>query len=541
ATIALQEQLARKDLLTLKELNYIDFSFGILKGKNNYLCPKRLNEQGLINMTRDKRFVKWAENTETGDKDDAPFVPDFWQDISGDSNDCASNECPFYEKCFYYKAYRRLYSADIIVANHYMLVYDFLAGSSLIPHHDILVVDEAHHIDDIISKVAGVTLTYNRVKWLLNRLKGLKIEVNQLYTDIETFFKVDLKMFKNDSNTISPIPDYLIERLKKLKSTLSFHNLKGMLEEKYDVSDNIEEKDRITTTIKNCLTLENDINIFTNDAKSDLVFYVQRNNNLIEFNCRLIDTQALFNNLIGCYKSVIMTSATLTTARSFSFFKDRLGLNDFEELILDSPFDYKGQSAIYIAKNLPPPKKEDDFLEGTVSIIENLINASKGRALVLFTSYRHLNYVAQRIDISYPLALQGDMPNAKLLKWFTETPESVLLATQSFWQGVDVKGDKLSLLIIAKIPFTSPGDPVYEARCKRLENRWFYELALPSAILNIRQGFGRLIRSASDRGVVAILDSRIESSNYGQDIISSLPQMNRLESIEEVEAFFRHS
>lgn len=537
ATIALQEQLARKDLAQLKAMDYKDFRFGILKGKNNYLCPKRFHEYGSIRVN-DKSFYKWVQETESGDKDDMPTIPDFWQEISGDSKDCAGRDCPFYERCFFYKVYKRLYDVDIIVTNHYMLVYDFITGGSLIPNRDVLIIDEAHHIDSVISKVAGITISHSRIKWLLNRLKGLKIVVDLLYTELDECFRVEKSFFNKDINIVTPPPETIIQRLRKFYSKMSLDIVKETLEKEKDFAVDAELKDRIKTTINCCVNLDNDIKVFLKGIESQMVYYVQKEKNHIEFQSRLIETQEIFNHMIDAFKSVIMTSATITTRGNFDFFKARLGLNDFGELILDSPFDYKSQSAMYVARDLPPPTNEEIFLSSIVKIIEDLIEASRGRALVLFTSYRHLNYVAENIKINYPLALQGEMPNAKLLKWFTDTPGSVLLATQTFWHGVDVKGEKLSLLIIAKIPFISPGDPVYDARCKKLEDRWFYELALPTAILNIRQGFGRLIRSINDKGVVAILDSRLEHSNYGRDIISSLPVMNRLTSLEEVKRFF---
>jgi ATP-dependent DNA helicase DinG len=195
---------------------------------------------------------------------------------------------------------------------------------------------------------------------------------------------------------------------------------------------------------------------------------------------------------------------------------------------------------LYIEKNLPPPARDDSeaaWKEG-LPVIEGLIRASEGRALVLFTSYRHLNYVKNNIGIGYPFKSQGDEPPAKLIEWFRKTPRAVLLATATFWQGIDVKGEKLSLVIIMKMPFGSPGEPVYDERCRRLGNRWFSDLALPSAILTLRQGFGRLIRGTEDYGVVAILDPRLLGSSYGGTIISSLPEMTIVHNIEDVERFF---
>ncbi|MEK7308726.1 MAG: helicase C-terminal domain-containing protein, partial [Nitrospirota bacterium] len=198
------------------------------------------------------------------------------------------------------------------------------------------------------------------------------------------------------------------------------------------------------------------------------------------------------------------------------------------------------QALLFLDKELPPPLKgnNDDFQQKSLEKIEGLIAASKGRALVLFTSYNHLRYAVENINITYPSKSQGDMPPSRLIQWFKKTDNAVLLATATFWQGIDIKGEKLSLVIIVKMPFGSPGDPVYDERCRRLGERWFNDLALPSAILMLRQGFGRLIRSVDDYGVVAVLDTRLVTSSYGKTIISSLPEMDVVHSIEDVKRFF---
>jgi len=248
--------------------------------------------------------------------------------------------------------------------------------------------------------------------------------------------------------------------------------------------------------------------------------------------------------MLNGYESVVMTSATLTTAGEFNYIKERLGISDlengFDEMVIGSPFNYKTQALLYLDKQLPTPDRENSqlFQMESLRVIEKLINASKGRALVLFTSYSHLRFVSDNIKTEYPFKSQGDMPPARLIDWFKATPDSVLLATATFWQGIDIKGEDLSLVVIVKMPFGSPGDPVYDERCKRLGPRWFNDLALPSAILQLRQGFGRLIRSSDERGVVAILDGRLVRSSYGRSIISSLPEMDVVHDIEDVRRFF---
>ncbi len=549
ASIALQDQLVNKDLVFLQKSRLFGtqkFSFAILKGKNNYLCLKR--EREFVELGESyKRFSEWVSRTKTGDKDELTFIPDFWSRVCGDSDDCNANQCPFYSKCFYYVHFRSLYKKDIIVVNHHLLIYDLLSDFSLLPSHKQLIIDEAHQLEDVISHVFGGVLNHSRVVWLLYRLRGLKIAVDHLFEPVDSFFK------RRDAalQTIHPIPDEIIEGLKNLKGMLTLDKIVRRLDT-YSVPVSEDEvKDRITTTINYVNSLVSVINDFIDRADSEKVYYMTANRKSLELKSSLVESQKPFNDLISAYNSVIMTSATLTAGGDFGFINNRLGITNpqssivnqklsFKEMVIGSPFDYQRQSLLYIDKELPSPVKENNevFQQKGLKTVEGLVNASNGRALVLFTSYKHLNFVAEHISIDYPYKCQGDMPPARLIEWFKKTHHSVLLATTTFWQGIDIKGEDLSLVIIVKMPFGSPGDPVYDERCRRLGERWFADLALPSAILLLRQGFGRLIRGVDEYGVVAILDTRLVTSSYGGTIIASLPEMNVVHNIEDVKSFF---
>lgn len=538
ATITLQEQLTKKDLQFLRGLGLVSFDFALLKGKNNYLCWKRFNEFGNLHHQKGD-FRDWLNSTKTGDRDELAYIPEFWSQVAGDSIDCAGKRCPYYNRCFYYLHYRTLQSADIVVVNHYLLAFDLLSEGSILPHHEVLVVDEAHQIDDALSTSVGLSITPFRIKWLLNRLRSLKFAVDEPYEAVDRLFEAKT-LFGENLNCLCPVPEEVIVRLRNFSKLLSLTMVIKRLKKQLDNTPEEDTAlyDKLSTTLRYCEALHSDINSFLDQKSNDMVYFIQRGKQGFEFQSRLIDTAHVFNRLIDLYSSTVMTSATLKTSKGFDYIRQRLGITDFDELTVDSPFDYQRQSALFIDSTVSTPDRDAEFLRDATERIERLIRASKGRALVLFTSYRHLNYVAERLSLPYPTASQGDEPNSKLLEWFKTTPNSVLLATQSFWQGIDVKGDKLSLLIIVKIPFRPPGDPVYDARCSRLKDRWFEDLALPSAILLIRQAFGRLIRSASDRGVVAILDSRVNNSSYGKQILNSLPKMTVLKDIDEVERFF---
>ena len=535
SSLALQDQLVKKDLVFLLKVLPRQFSFGVLKGKNNYLCLKREREFTGSDKSYLK-FQKWLSNTKTGEKSELSFIPEFWSKVSGDPQDCNGRMCPNYDNCFYSRHYRSLFKKDILVINHHLLIYDLLSDFNILPFHENLIIDEAADIENVISSVLGSRLSHSRVTWLLYRLRGLKITVNLLLSRVELFFK------KMNAVTAPPcpIPDSVPEELKELKKVLGLSGIVAVLTKYSRSTSDSELSDRIETTINYVHTLAVDIDDFIEQDDPNRVYYLAKNNGNLELKSSLVESQDAFKGLTVNYKSTIMTSATLTSGENFNFLKKRLGIDNFEEKIIGSPFDYKKQLLLYIDQSLPEPVKTNErvFQEESLHAIEDLIKFSRGRALVLFTSYQHLNFVANNTTISYPFRSQGGMPPAKLIQWFKDTPNSVLLATVTFWQGIDIKGDDLSLVIIVKLPFSSPGDPVYRERCKKLKNRWFQDLALPSAILMLRQGFGRLIRGRNEYGVVAMLDTRISKSSYGSTIISSLPKTNITHCIEDVQSFF---
>ncbi len=550
ASLALQDQLVNKDLVFLRDALPVKFSFGLLKGKNNYLCLKREREFAELSESY-RKFREWLSATETGDRDELDFIPDFWSRVCGDSDDCNSSHCPFYTDCFYYRHFRSIRNKDILVVNHHLLIYDLLSGFNLLPFHDKLIIDEAHQVENVISQVSGSTLNGARIQWLLYRLKGLKIAVDQLFEPVGSLFSTPLNFLLNGDpgkggSAVSPIPDSITEGLEDLKDRLALDKVVHRLVSSRETASDDELRDRIDTTISNIGALASVISDFIDQADLSKVYYLVRNKNVLELKSNLVECQKTFGLLVSGYESIVMTSATLTTGIDFSFIKARLGIAGageeagFEEKVIGSPFDYRRQALLYLERELSPADNEntDVFFREGLARIEGLINASRGRALVLFTSYRHLNFVHDNIAVDFPLKAQGDMPPARLIEWFRNTPQSVLLATATFWQGIDVKGDKLSLVIIARIPFGSPGDPLYEERCRRLGNRWFSDLALPSAILLLRQGVGRLIRGARDFGVVAVLDARAVASSYARSIVASLPAMDISHSIEDVKRFF---
>ncbi|MEK7308261.1 MAG: DEAD/DEAH box helicase, partial [Nitrospirota bacterium] len=368
ATIALQDQLANKDLVFLQEVLPQKFSFAILKGKNNYLCLKREREFAPLLSGEYKSFIKWVQETETGDKDELDFIPDFWSKVCGDSDDCNIRKCPFYAGCFYYIHYRQLHKMDILIVNHHLLLYDLLSELSLLPFHKQLIIDEAHKGEDVISHVFGSALSYSSLMWLLYRLRGLKIAVDHLFEPVENFFKerffppcfpakARMGVRMANTQTVSPIPEDVIENLKNLKSQLLFDKVIHRLDGQRESADDKQIEDRITTTINYINSLGGVIGDFIEHADKDKVYYMASNKKGIELRSNLIEVQMPFNGLCDGYESVIMTSATLAAGGNFGFIKERLGTADFKEIVVGSPFDYKKQALLFLDKELPPPLK----------------------------------------------------------------------------------------------------------------------------------------------------------------------------------------
>ncbi len=420
SSLALQDQLVKKDLVFLRKALPEKFSFGILKGKNNYVCLKREREYGGSGKFY-IRFRKWLSETETGEKSDIPFTPKFWPEVCGDSQDCGGRNCPFFGRCFYYRHYRRLHAKDILVVNHHLLVYDLLSEFSLLPFHKQLIIDEAPDIEDVISTVLGSTLNYSRTAWLLYRLRGLKVVIDHLFPKVETFFK------KSDVPPwpVCPVPTDLREKLRLLREELALTKTVESLEKRRNAESDEELKDKITTTIGYMQSFAADMDDFIAQGNGDKVYYAENSNGGMELKSSLVESGSAFENLTRIYDSVIMTSATLTSGDNFSFLKNRLHIEDFGEKVIGSPFDYRTQSLLYINRDLPKPDNENSgpFQKESLKVIEKLIEASRGRALVLFTSYRNLGFVAENVKISYPFKKQGDMPPAKLIEWFKDTQD----------------------------------------------------------------------------------------------------------------------
>ncbi|MBY0356834.1 MAG: hypothetical protein K2W82_02435 [Candidatus Obscuribacterales bacterium] len=554
ATIALQEQYIHKDIPCLQSILPFEIKAALVKGRRNYIGLRRYEEHKL-EAEIDSRIINWLNDSETGDRSELDFLPvgELWSEISSDADDCLRNKCSSFNKCFYFKARKEAEQADILVVNHALLLIDAASGGNILPPYEILIIDEAHQLPDIATNSFSVGLSPRGIQMLASRankqvtppsylIHNMEEAANELFSRLQETMPLGKTRLRKAPECSSE----LLQSLIILRDWLTSQEFETVL----DVDN---KRDKLKLKAKalaatagayiQCLDL-----LEVQDP--DWVFWFEkpdRTGKKIEITAAPLAVNTLLEDHIFNKESLDTTvwmSATLATSGEdpFAYYKQQVGAphNIIQEKI-SSPFDYKNQSVLYLPDNLPEPNTPG-FASAACNEIEHLLHLSNGRAFVLFTSYAAMNnayiYLADRLP--FASKRQGEMPRQKLIEWFKETPNSVLFATSSFWEGVSVDGDQLSCVIIDRIPFQTPDDPVYEARCELVKAdagaSWFTSLALPHAIMRLKQGVGRLIRTKSDRGIVAILDPRMTKKYYGRAIISCLPPMTLVKSLKNIES-----
>ena len=574
-TKALQNQLYVKDLPFLRKVLDMDFSFALCLGADNYACLRKFHKNTAPDLfvSKDKKkqveyIRRWIKETETGVNIDMEILPDraVWKYFSRDPDLCIGKKCKWWDGCFYRQARIAQSKSEVLITNHALLFTDVMSGSKVLPEFNAIVIDEAHTIEDIatnhfgheISKV-GLNLLLDQTLALVKsfKLDDLEIGVDQL-SDIELLIneiKLKPNLFTRAGQLFSEheglmkfdIHDFikdlgLIDQLVELSGILSI------------VSSNIkdpEKNEEMKSYAGRCDNLAGSIDFIFNGNRYDYAYWlnVKRMKKDINysFHAAPIDVSSHMKEFFfEKISPIVLTSATLTTAKgSFSFIKKRLGLIEPLELVLDSPFDYKNNVLVYTPESKADPAYNAASYKAHLK--KNIIEIYKtlgGRIFCLFTSYEMLNYISglimkERADIN--LLRQGDMPRYVLLDLFKRNPTTMLMGTTTFWQGVDVPGDALECVIITKFPFAVPTDPVNAARIEAIRDEGSYpftEYQLPQAVIMFKQGFGRLIRTKTDRGVVAILDPRIKTRPYGKVFLDSLPDCNQTKTIEDIKTFF---
>lgn len=599
ATKALQEQLYAKDIPLMQEAFAkigIKFEAALMKGRGNYVSLRRYKENMKVldpnDMWTHNRVSSWLNNTKTGDMDELDFVlgGNYRSSIQSTSDDCEGKECPFYNDCKFHNAKKKANNANIIIANHDLVAVDLMLkntiGFGTLPAYDGLILDEAHHFEDVISKYLGFKLSkfvFRNLNGLIGRYFKLEKEYFETEEGMDTKAKLELlmkQMVKQSSkffDNFYPDDDKDVTRLKPrhitTKVIIGNKKLTVLMDKIVNIlSDAVITSEKSETVLENISKRLSDIYEKLNKVMDmdnlyeEWVYWTTTNNNddvIVESapisvapylkqwlydrdDLETIKRREKANDTV-LLKTVIMTSATVTTNGSFVFIKDRLGVEEAEEIVVDSVFDYPHQALTYIPKNIVEPVGGRDsaqtFTRLMAQNVIEILNITKGRAFVLFTSYSEMErvYNMTKNSINHTVLKQGEYSKSLLIDKFKQDVNSVLFATSSFWEGVDIQGEALSCVIIDKIPFPVPSEPLIEARIEAIKRNggdWFNNFYIPIAIIALKQGYGRLIRTVEDLGMVAIMDKRIVTKNYGGKFLRSLPDSLKTRKIEKVELFF---
>jgi ATP-dependent DNA helicase DinG len=552
----LQDQIFRKDLPFLKDDAGLSVSACLMKGRDNYLCRYRFaafEREPLIEVKDERRLIPalslWSRTTASGDRAEVGELPDdlrLWRDINARADTCTGSKCPEYEMCWLTRVKRQAQQSQIVVVNHHLFFADLALRSAygaVLPDYDTVIFDEAHLLEEVATLYFGQTVSAHQVEELSRdaeksaakaggSAKGgggaasLRDAARELFAPIREALRAASGRQRFEAAASGG-----------LDLDAEWSAVAAALDEVGKTADEAIEmrahdlKDALDTVLKR-------------DAPGHVYGMESRGRGNVVLSSSPIEVgpllqQSLFGRLHAC----VLTSATLSVAGSFDFFRSRLGLTDVETMTVASPFDHARQAVLYLPQRMPEPRAPE-FAAAAMEEIEALLAITEGRAFLLFTSHAALSRAAERLARldRYPLFVQGEGSKAGLLESFKTTPRAVLLGTSSFWHGVDVPGEALSLVVIDKLPFDVPSDPLVAARIERIrenEGNPFKEYQTPMAVLDLKQGLGRLLRSRGDRGILAVLDPRIVTKGYGKTFLASLPGYPVVRERESAAAFFR--
>jgi len=577
-TLALQAQLADKDIPLVQSLWPTPVAAATVKGRGNYLCLQDMDAARTDLWTAgDPQFAqitRWSRDTDTGDAAELDFTYPGWADIRANTDTCKNQECRFFDRCFYYRMRRSAHEAQILLVNHALFFSDLAVRRSgepdarLLPDYDFVVFDEAHHLEAAAAGAFGVTFSSARLPTLLDKIRRAARQLD-LNTDrlkaIDAQAQALFDPFLRTSRAEFFVSD-LLPREQDLQAARALTAGIGVLLDavalellKADTGGQAALKDRVDGLRRQCVRAREELSLAFGADDANFVRWgatarTGRRGPSATVHRTPVSVAPILQAALWKEPRAVgaaLISATLSTDGGFGYVRRRLGIPaddpSVTETLVGSPFDYARNCLLYIPRHLPPPSDDPGYIYDSVSEMVALIEAARGGAFLLFTSYRALNAAYDQLiqsDLPYPILRQGEMPNARLVQAFKDEKNAVLLGTQSFWEGVDVPGADLRLVVIDRLPFSVPDSPLHKARVDEITQAggdWFGDFALPQAQLKLKQGFGRLIRTASDRGVVAILDTRLVRKSYGERFLRFLPPARRAFDLQEVEAFFNEA
>ena len=587
ATKNLQEQLYKKDIPFLQKIIPRKFRATCMKGRSNYVCLHRLKMadempvlHGLDDVDYFEDIRRWAGQTETGDRAELVDLPEdlsFWPHIDARADTCLGQKCPEFDACFITRVRQEAAEADVVIVNHHLFFADLaLRGGeygAVLPDYSTIIFDEAHEIEDIASSYFGSSASNFRVLNLIQDSQKLAItepeeagELTKALARLSQRSDLFWLSFRGDGDGRAgfqrgPQPGNQADvRYTIDAETFARRNEEGNFEmtaagEAYVnlthaidrliatlamVKDPPAEMDNI---LRRAESLKFEMELIVTAEDPGFVYWCEKRGRGIYIHATPIDVSGILEErLFSSVQSAVLTSATMTANGRFDFIKTRLGIAEAREVIIESHFDYENQAVLYLPARMPDPRSRE-FLDASVEEIVRIVEATSGRAFVLFTSASSMRETYERVRerVDFPVFVQGQGSKLGLLDRFRKTEGAILFATSSFWQGVDVQGEALSCVIISKLPFAVPSDPVVAARQKHIDDEGgnsFYEYSVPEAIITLKQGLGRLIRSASDRGVLSILDPRVKTKSYGRFFLKSLPHCRVTTRIEDAAAIF---